>query len=528
MRLKCRKHQTEHAGWRCGACGALCPDCVAWKTAGTTRIEACIRCGGLVQQLKVSRGELEPFNLKALLGAARWPFSPVGILCIAASTILATVLGFAGAKGTAIATGVIIAYLFQIVRHTARGGDDFPGPDDFQGYFEDVVGPSLRVTAALAWIWVPALAFTLWSGQRSDPVAEQEQAVHDAMKPGGPGLRVSRGTKVISTPNGIEVVPEDAPVPPPSPEQLLAEEEAKRAQEEAEAEKPPAVVEATPAPQPSGRWIPILLVVLGVVIAPMSLLASALKTPLSIAANPLVLIGYAVKLGKDYALLVGYCLVMVALVWLTGIFGHVIFAAPLLGSVLTNVEKLALAFGAFRGIGLLVRSRGLDLGYGGEESYLVPALGETEPRVTLPPPPPREERKPMAPIELSSSPAQDPAAELARAIAGNDGDQCLALVEQHGMKLAPTAASAEGWMKLSRLALERKRPKTAAVCLRRCIDAAPQGPLAPQAWLLAARVYDELLGDRATSNRLLTELAKRFPSSKEGAFAAKRLAQAGS
>ena len=80
-------------------------------------------------------------------------------------------------------------------------------------------------------------------------------------------------------------------------------------------------------------------------------------------------------------------------------------------------------------------------------------------------------------------------------------------------------------MKLARLALERKEPKSAAICLRRCLDAAPQGPLAPQAWLLAARVYDEHLGDRATSNRLLGELAKRFPSSKEGAFAARRLAQ---
>jgi hypothetical protein len=99
---------------------------VAWKTAGTTQLEVCTRCGGFAHQLKIARGEVEPFGVRALLAAARWPFSPVGLLCIAASTSLATVLGFAGAKGTAIATGVIVAYLFQIVRHTARGGDDFP------------------------------------------------------------------------------------------------------------------------------------------------------------------------------------------------------------------------------------------------------------------------------------------------------------------------------------------------------------------------------------------------------------------
>jgi hypothetical protein len=490
---------------------------VGWKTAGTTQLEVCTRCGGFAHQLKIARGEVEPFGVKALLAAARWPFSPVGLLCIAASTALATVLGFAGAKGTAIATGVIVAYLFQIVRHTARGGDDFPGPEDFQGYFEDVVGPSLRVMVALAWIWVPAIAFSLWAGHRRDVIAEQQQAVHRALQPGGSGVRVTRGTKVVATPNGIEVIPEDAPPPAPSPEQMQEEQD--------QAREPPVVAEATPAPKPPGKWIPILLVILGVAIAPMSLLASALKTPLSIAANPLVLIAYAVKLGKDYALLVGYCVVIIVLVWLTGLVGHVGFSAPIIGSVLTNLEKLALAFGAFRGIGLLVRSRGAELGYGGEEAYMVPALGDAQPRGKLAPPPPPREKPAPVPIELLPSPPADASAEMVKAIAQNDDDACLGLVEAHGTKLAATAASPERWMKLARVAIERKKAKVAAVCLRRCLDAAPQGPLAAPAWLLAARVYDEQLGDKATSKRLLTELAKRFPASKEGLFAAKRLAQ---
>jgi Tfp pilus assembly protein PilF len=115
---------------------------------------------------------------------------------------------------------------------------------------------------------------------------------------------------------------------------------------------------------------------------------------------------------------------------------------------------------------------------------------------------------------------------MMKAIAQNDDDACLAIVGEHGKKLPATAASPERWMKLARLAIERKEPKSAAICLRRCLDAAPQGPLAPQAWLLAARVYDEHLGDPATSNRLLCELARRFPSSKEGAVAARRLGQA--
>ncbi len=507
MRLKCGKHHGQFAGWRCGSCNAtLCPECVAWKTAGTTQAEACTRCGGFAHQ----------FDVKALLGAVRWPLSRVGLLCVAASTALATVLGFFGARGTGIATGVIVAYLFQVVRHTARGGDDFPGPEDFQGYFEDIVGPSLRLAVALAWIWVPALVFTLWTGQRRDPVAEQQHAIHQALKPGGPGLRVSRGTKVVATPTGVEVIPEDATAPPASPEQAEAQ------QEEPD---PPAAEEPTPEPKPGGRWIPIVLVLLGVAIAPMSLLASALKTPLLIAANPIVLIGYAVKLGKDYALLVGFCLIVAGLAWLTGVVGHLGFAPPLLGAALTNFEKLALAFVGFRGIGLLVRARGVELGYGGEDAYMVPALGDAQPRGTFAPPPPPREKPPPAPIDLAPASPEDPSAEMAQAIAQNDDGACLALVREHGAKLAATTASPERWMRLAKLAVERKEPKSAAVCLRRCLDAAPEGPLAPQAWLLAARVYGEHLGDRATSNRLLGELAKRFPSSKEGAFAAKRLAQ---
>ena len=80
-------------------------------------------------------------------------------------------------------------------------------------------------------------------------------------------------------------------------------------------------------------------------------------------------------------------------------------------------------------------------------------------------------------------------------------------------------------MDLGRAALQRNRPRPAVLALRRCLDAAPQGALAPQAWLLAARVYDEQLADPQTSSRLLAELAKRFPESDEGRFAARRLAQ---
>ena len=78
-------------------------------------------------------------------------------------------------------------------------------------------------------------------------------------------------------------------------------------------------------------------------------------------------------------------------------------------------------------------------------------------------------------------------------------------------------------MDLSGQAWQRKKGKAAAVGLKRCIDAEPIGPLAPRAWLLAARVYAELLGDKATSDKLLGELVKRFPGSEPARIAAQRL-----
>src|SRR5712692_8800548 len=115
----------------------------------------------------------------------------------------------------------MIAYLFQVVRHTANGKDDFPGPEDFQGYLEDVVGPSFRLAVALAWIWVPALVWMFWHrAPVEDPGLEQRRAVERALRPGGPGLTM-RGLKVVTGGSGgLEVQEANAPPPPPSPEQL--------------------------------------------------------------------------------------------------------------------------------------------------------------------------------------------------------------------------------------------------------------------------------------------------------------------
>ena len=82
-------------------------------------------------------------------------------------------------------------------------------------------------------------------------------------------------------------------------------------------------------------------------------------------------------------------------------------------------------------------------------------------------------------------------------------------------------------MELAKGEQQRGEFLSAVKALRSCFATEPQGPLAPKALLLAARIYDESLRDRTASNKLLQELVKRFPSTQEGSFASKRLAAPG-
>jgi hypothetical protein len=138
------------------------------------------------------------------------------------------------------------------------------------------------------------------------PLLEQP-TVQQALKPGGPGLNM-RGMRVVTNANGgLEVLEAGAAAPPPSPEQLLRM--LREAAAYAAAHPPP-----PPSPTKAPVW-PVLLMLLGAALAPMSLLASSLKAPLSVAANPIVLGGYAIKLGRDYLLMAGFCLAVALVEW---------------------------------------------------------------------------------------------------------------------------------------------------------------------------------------------------------------------
>lgn len=464
--VECTRHPGVEAGWRCEQCPAeLCPQCTGWREAGKGRLELCLRCGSLAQVLRERRAVLSPFGARSIAEAIRWPFSKDGVASAFACALVLWLLSKGGGIGTIIADGLVIAFLFQITVSTARGHDDVRGAEDFRGFFEDVMGPLFRALIASVWAWAPFVAWVLikeggfWAGD-------------DFLQ-----LRSVTGP------------------------------------------------------------VPVVLLLGGTLLFPMALLAGSLGVPVYHLLNPLVIVGYALKLGRDYWLLSGFC--MGISVTESLLLRVVDFAdAHVLG--LPNVVQYTILLFPplvmFRGLGLLVRARGDELGYGGESSYLVPVLGDVPPATQLLA---RDQddllreqlgkgmplRAPeVREVELSLEPGPLPApAELARCVTTGDVQGAIAVLERRGDELPPTTLSAQAWVELGRACAVQDRGQLSILALRRAVEVAPQGPLAPQAFLQAARVWDEKLGNAARSNQLLAELVKRHPESAEAKFAAKRL-----
>lgn len=131
---------------------------------------------------------------------------------------------------------------------------------------------------------------------------------------------------------------------------------------------------------PSITPIAVLLLAAGAFFWPMALLAGAVGTPVHQLLNPLVVVGYPIKLGRDYALLAGFALAIslsdsLLVAALRAVDAHLTGVPDVLRYFALLLPPLML----FRAMGLLVRARGDELGYGGEEAYLVPVLGRLRP-----------------------------------------------------------------------------------------------------------------------------------------------------
>jgi len=154
-----------------------------------------------------------------------------------------------------------------------------------------------------------------------------------------------------------------------------------------------------------------------------------------------------------------------------------------------------------------------------------------QPAVNAPNPAPAP--APAAPSPVSVPPERQAAMRLAQRMAARDPDGARLVMRAGAAEIPARTLSAQSWNELARAFVDdagkaqgesrRELAQLAILCCRRGLEVAPDGALAPRNWLLAARVCDELLRDRPESDRLLGELAQRFPQTPEGAFALKRL-----
>jgi tetratricopeptide (TPR) repeat protein len=319
--------------------------------------------------------------------------------------------------------------------------------------------------------------------------------------------------------------------------------------------------------------IPVVILLAGTLLFPMSLLAAALESPLVQLLNPLVIIGYAIRLGRDYLRVSLFCLAVSlaesALLKLLGLIDAHVLGLP---EVVQVTALLYPPLMMFRALGLLVRARGDELGYGGAAAYLLPVLGSTRPETELlapehggPPPPNRDAPLPPEGDGLIASGGEGMAAplgeaafggpaveedapaprwtgatadsagrssgggaaepfELARKATERDYAAAAALLPRVRGALPARLLSAASWMEVAKASLAGARADLAVDSLRRAVAIAPDGPHAPQALLQAARILDEQLGDRAASDEVLRELVARHPDSREARFASLRLA----
>jgi tetratricopeptide (TPR) repeat protein len=424
----------------------------------------CKLCLGAALPIRVRRAVAQPFTAQMLLDAVRWPFHKEGFLTSAACAVVLALLGQGGLGGL-FAFGLVLAVMFHVTTSTAKGEDQFSTPGDFRGFFEDIIGPVFRILVASVWAWAPTVAFVIW-----------------------------RGGGIFRDGNLMQ-------------------------------------------PTGSGAAVVLLLLLAGTFLYPMALLAGALGAPLYYLLNPLVVIGYAIRLGRDYLLIALFCMaVSIAESILLGVLNFLDGNVVLLPNLAQYFALLFPPLMLFRAMGLLVRARGDELGYGGENSYLVPILGDRQPDAQLSPPaPPPLEQTESAPVEPRvpatgsgielphETDAMPAPLALARRVTENDVEGAIDVLQRAGVDVPATALSAKTWIELGRSCVEREKNALALLALRKAVEVAPEGPLAPQAWLQAARIYDEKLGNRTLSNQLLAELIKRHPGSAEAQFALRRL-----
>ncbi len=302
------------------------------------------------------------------------------------------------------------------------------------------------------------------------------------------------------------------------------------------------------------------LVFAGIAYAPMALMSAAANSGVLRLLNPLIIGAYIKRLGADYALAVAAIGVLAVLeVFALALSAVVSFLPlPIISSVLGWSVRVIAPLAMARTLGLLLRVRGDDLGWGVPSDYQVLLLPGVEPRGVPPPPAGHSDGTPAsarwapidldeaapfpphegppapparrAPVELDESqlpplqadldPAQDPVGAVTAAIACNQLPRAVELYEAANLLDESFTADAH-------LAVGQHAATTGKLDLAvRALKAAardPAGPLASRALVLMARVYGEKLGNAQAAAKLYEHVVRNYPGTPAAHYAQARL-----
>ncbi|MFL5346344.1 MAG: tetratricopeptide repeat protein [Hyalangium sp.] len=467
----CQRHPTVMAGWSCDNCQAtLCPDCVAVRRSLATEYLSCGLCQGRVLPILVHRSR-SPLA-ERLWGIWRYPFTLSGLAVLLGLSFLLMVLRWAAESTflllkflpTVIGLGVFWGAFFHIIRSTARGERELDTPD-YSEFFSDCVRPALRGLVGTSLLWGPGLLYLLFI-KRWDVSKPMNELLSS------PAFYITGGLPEL---DWSQVV---------------------------------------------GDPILWLIVLAGAAWLPGVLLIAAAEQSVLTMLNPLAVVATVRRLGRDYtrtlaalagltvALLLGR-LVAAGIHWLD---------LPLLSRWAAELVTCIAPFLMARVLGLLLYSRGDELGYGSPSEYLEPILGDTRPRVEAPP----LRVEPVVPAEppTAAPPAlTDTLSALVQAVEAQDAGKALPLyaelreprslkqVESAHHLFVGQAAAAQGQYALAVKALE-----TAA-------DVEPDGPSASRALVLLARVYAERMKDPERAQSIYRYVVHRYPNTDASRFA---------
>lgn len=469
---RCQRHPEAAAGWSCDFCQAsLCPDCVDVRRAMSTEYLACGLCNGRTLPILVHRAHTP--LAKRLRGLWRYPFSLSGLAVLFGASVLLALCRWAAEETfllikflpTVIGLGIFWGLFFSVVRATARGERELDTPD-FSDAFADCVVPAVRGFVGTSLLWVPGLLYLLYGKQ------------WDVRKP----LETLLNTPAFYVTGGLPVLDWSQVVTDPV------------------------------------LW---LIILAGATYVPMVLLLAAAGSSAVKTLNPLVILGAARRLGRDYTLTLGVLAgLAVALVGM-----HLVAAGirsvrvPLLSGLgselVTSIVPILMA----RVLGLLLYVRGDSLDYGLAGDYLEPVLGAAQPRSTLPP---LREALPSGAAEApaeASAPGPETLSALTQALEAQDVSQALTLYPELREPRFVKQVTPAHHLFVGQAAVAQGKYELAVKALEHAADVAPDSPEASRALVLLARVYGERLREPERAESIYRYVVHRYPNTDASRFA---------